>query len=114
MRFYTKKYNGTGSSVSLSTVLNASGLPISGPKKLSFIIPASHTLTIAQVGATGWAVNGDGIAIDNGGGGTSLVYNFDVYTADEAQPNVVGSNPPWIQLFINVPNNQFIYILASY
>jgi hypothetical protein len=114
MRFYTKRYNGTGSPVSLSAILTDSALPSSGPRKLSFIIPASHSVTIQQVGTTGWNITGDNITIDNGGGGTSLLYSFDVYTADEGQPNVTGNYPSWKQLFLTVPNSQFIYILASY
>jgi hypothetical protein len=114
MRFYTKRYNGTGSPLSLSAILTDTGLPTSGPRKLSFIIPASHSVTIQQVGANGWGITGDNITIDNGGVGTSLVYNFDIYTPDEGMPNVTGPYPAWKQLFLTVPLTQFIYILASY
>lgn len=114
MRFYTKKYFGTGSPAPLSGILNAAGLPDSGPKKLTFIIPASHSLSIRQIFSAGNLPTGDDCVIDNGGGGTSLIYPMDIYTADEAQPNVVGINAPWKNLNITVSATQFIYILASY
>ena len=104
MRLLTKKV--TEGTYALGAIL---GIDTYGyPRKLDFIIPSGHTLTIQSKPIAGWQYTGDRVDID-AGSGDSKVYTMDIYYSDESR-----NNNFWMNDEITIKTTQFIFINAYY